>query len=87
MRLLKLKNDLVAARATPPLALRADLKGFDLRALGTKFDVILVDPPWREYARRAVSCPLPFWNYEEIEGLNIEDISKLPVAIISLCML
>jgi hypothetical protein len=33
-----------------------DLKSFDLTSLGTKWDVILIDPPWEEYRRRKVAC-------------------------------
>lgn len=38
-----------------PLRLQADLKSLKLSVdtFGTKFDVILVDPPWEEYVRRA----------------------------------
>lgn len=48
--LITLKDQLVADRATSPMYLKCDLKTFDLSSLGTKFDVILIDPPW-EYAR------------------------------------
>ena len=33
--------------------LKCDLRTFDLNSLGSKFDVILVDPPLEEYQRRA----------------------------------
>ncbi|KAJ3289300.1 N6-adenosine-methyltransferase subunit mettl14 [Borealophlyctis nickersoniae] len=47
-RLVNLKNDLVKHRATPPMYLKADLKTFELQSLGSKFDVILIDPPLEE---------------------------------------
>ncbi|TPX50761.1 hypothetical protein SeLEV6574_g00725 [Synchytrium endobioticum] len=47
-----LKDEPVAARATPPMCLSADLKTLDLKTIGGKFDVILIDPPLEEYARR-----------------------------------
>ena len=41
--------------ASTPLFLKADLRQLRLstETFGTKFDVILVDPPWEEYVRRA----------------------------------
>lgn len=78
-RLLELKKGLVSRRATPPMGLRVDLKNFDLRRLSNKFDVIVVDPPWEEYARRAAPhhhVVPPVWTNQEIESLNIEDIGK-----------
>lgn len=49
------KDALVANTATPPYCLKADLRTLKLstETFGTKFDVILVDPPWEEYVRRA----------------------------------
>lgn len=54
-QLIEAKDAQVARYATPPYFLRADLKALALspETFGTKFDVILVDPPWEEYARRA----------------------------------
>ena len=52
-RLLAAKDAMVDSRRTPPMYVQADLKSFDLRSLGTKFDLIYLDPPWEEYARRA----------------------------------
>jgi len=46
------KDERIAERATPPTSKRVDLRDFDLTSLGTKFDVILIDPPWDEYRRR-----------------------------------
>ncbi|MFS7994338.1 putative mRNA (2'-O-methyladenosine-N(6)-)-methyltransferase [Helianthus anomalus] len=41
---------------------------------GTKFDVILVDPPWEEYVHRAPSVAdhMEYWTFEEIMNLKIE---------------
>lgn len=52
-KLLAAKDELVESRKTPPMHIQADLRTFDLRKLGTKFDLIYIDPPWEEYARRA----------------------------------
>ncbi|XP_038222759.1 N6-adenosine-methyltransferase non-catalytic subunit [Zerene cesonia] len=49
--LIKLKDELIARTAAPPMYLKCDLKTFDLKSMGVKFDVILVEPPlgagWR----------------------------------------
>ncbi|KAJ1981816.1 N6-adenosine-methyltransferase subunit mettl14 [Dimargaris cristalligena] len=51
--LLQRKDAQIRQRATPPLTLRTDLKTFPLTSLGQRFfDVIVVDPPWKEYADR-----------------------------------
>ena len=50
------KDAKVTERATPPTYKKVDLKTFDLTTLGTKFDVVLIDPPWEEYRRRAIAA-------------------------------
>lgn len=52
--LIKLKDELISETATPPMYLKTDLKTFDLTSMGTKFDVILIEPPLEEYFRGAV---------------------------------
>ena len=44
---------------------------------GTKFDVILVDPPWEEYVHRApgITDHIEYWNVEEIMNLKIEVVA------------
>ena len=54
--LIEAKDARIADRATPPTYKKVDLKTFDLTTLGTKFDVILIDPPWEEYRRRRIAC-------------------------------
>ena len=70
--LIKLKNEVLKVRATPPMWLKCDLKTFDLSTLG-KFDVILIDPPLPEYYRRAKSFgvdlkPFEPWSFDEIQN-------------------
>eukprot|EP00727_Mastigamoeba_balamuthi_P009347 m51a1_g5034 putative methyltransferase-like protein 14 homolog (431) ;mRNA; f:372070-373637 len=86
------KEALIAARATPPMALRCDLAALDLwGALGTKFDVVLIDPPWEEYASRcsdpsssASSASSPsssspsYWSYDALRALEVERITETP---------
>lgn len=83
-RLLSAKAQLLQDRQLPPFYLDADLRAFDLSRLQCKFDVIVVDPPWEEYARRAAasasssafgSFQTPsVWSYQDIARLNIESI-------------
>lgn len=85
--LIKMKNDVIRKRATPPMHIKADLKTFDLSSLG-KFDVILVDPPWTEYARRASGLStdtikqngidLTPWTFDEIINLKVETLADNP---------
>ncbi len=84
--LIKIKDDVIKKRATPPMYIKADLKTLDLSVLG-KFDVILVDPPWPEYYRRAAGLPpdcikqdidLAPWTFEEIINLRVETLADNP---------
>lgn len=70
--LIKLKDKLIQDTASAPMYLKADLKTLDVKTLGTKFDVILIEPPLEEYARAAPAVatvggvPRVFWNWDEI---------------------
>ncbi|XP_065663867.1 N6-adenosine-methyltransferase non-catalytic subunit-like [Hydra vulgaris] len=75
--LIKLKDEIIEQRATPPMYLHCDLDTYDLAELKYKFDVILIDPPLEEYQRR---CPgLMFnwrpWRWEEIIRLEISQVA------------
>lgn len=57
-------------------ALQADLRTFPLSSLPVKFDVILVDPPWPEYAERCVGAKAPCeditpWTLDEIKNVRL----------------
>lgn len=77
--LIRLKDELISETATPPMYLRADLKSFDLKTLGTKFDVILIEPPLEEYARGGAAvtagAPRNFWSWDEILALDIGEVA------------
>lgn len=77
--LIRLKDELISETASPPMYLRADLKSFDLKNLGTKFDVILIEPPLEEYARGgaavAAGAPRNFWSWDEILALDIGEVA------------
>jgi len=74
--LIRLKDEIIAQRATPPMYLQCDLETFDLTELQYQFDVCMIDPPLEEYQRR---CPgLTFnwspWRWDEIVRLNIGQV-------------
>ncbi|KAF4356495.1 hypothetical protein F8388_026967 [Cannabis sativa] len=80
--LIQKKDEIVAKSASPPMYFQCDLKEFELSPefFGTKFDVILVDPPWEEYVHRApgVADHMEYWTFEEIMNLKIEAIADTP---------
>ncbi|KAF5731178.1 methyltransferase-like protein 1-like [Tripterygium wilfordii] len=80
--LIQKKDEIVTKSATPPMYFKCDLREFELSPefFGTKFDVILVDPPWEEYVHRApgVADHKEYWNFEEISNLKIEAIADTP---------
>lgn len=74
--LIRLKDEIIAQRATPPMYLQCDLDTFYLTELNYQFDVCLIDPPLEEYQRR---CPgLMFnwrpWQWDEIIQLQIGQV-------------
>nr|CAB3502022.1 unnamed protein product [Digitaria exilis] len=80
--LIQRKDEIVAKSASPPMYYKCDLREHVLSPefFGTKFDVILVDPPWEEYAHRApgITDHIEYWNAEEIMNLKIEAIADTP---------
>ncbi|KAK4774143.1 hypothetical protein SAY87_029162 [Trapa incisa] len=80
--LIQKKDEIVAKSASPPMYHKCDLREFELSPefFGTKFDVILVDPPWEEYVHRApgVADHMEYWTFEEILNLKIEAIADIP---------
>lgn len=72
--LIKLKDDLIAQTATPPMYLRCDLGTLDFKELGTKFDVVLIEPPLEEYQRSLGVTNMEFWNWEQIMNLDIGEV-------------
>ncbi|CAH0385970.1 unnamed protein product [Bemisia tabaci] len=73
--LIKLKDDLIATTATPPMFLKCDLHNFNLNDLQSKFDVILIEPPLEEYQRTSGISNLPFWTWEQIMQLDIGEVA------------
>ncbi|XP_023214656.1 N6-adenosine-methyltransferase non-catalytic subunit-like, partial [Centruroides sculpturatus] len=64
--LIRLKDELIAKTATPPMYLKCDLETFDMRELNSKFDVILVEPPLEEYQRTYGVTNMKFWTWDEV---------------------
>lgn len=74
--LIKLKDELIARTATPPMYLKNNLRQpGQIRQLDTKFDVILIDPPLEEYQRTQGVTKTKFWSWESIMQLEIEEIA------------
>ncbi|KAG8380522.1 hypothetical protein BUALT_Bualt06G0024400 [Buddleja alternifolia] len=80
--LIQRKDEIVVKSAFPPMYHKCDLREQVLTPefFGTKFDVILVDPPWEEYVHRApgVTDHMDYWTLEEIMNLKIEAITDTP---------
>ncbi|KAG8095761.1 hypothetical protein GUJ93_ZPchr0013g35081 [Zizania palustris] len=80
--LIQRKDEIVAKSASPPMYYKCDLRQHVLSPdfFGTKFDVILVDPPWEEYVHRApgITDHIEYWNADEIMNLKIEAIADTP---------
>ena len=73
--LIKLKNDLVADTAHPPMYLKCDLETFDLKSLDSQFDVILIEPPLEESARSHGVTNVKFWDWDRIMALDISELA------------
>ena len=77
------KDRLVQRRMTMPLYHKCNLKETDMARLlaPTRFDVVLIDPPWPEYARRCSGMPahanhdLSSWTYEEMAALDVGGVA------------
>ncbi|KAJ4739924.1 N6-adenosine-methyltransferase subunit METTL14 [Rhynchospora pubera] len=80
--LIQRKDEIVANSASPPMYYKCDLREHVLSPefFGTKFDVILVDPPWEEYVHRApgITDHIEYWTFDEIMNLKIEAIADTP---------
>ncbi|XP_076074304.1 N(6)-adenosine-methyltransferase non-catalytic subunit METTL14-like [Mytilus galloprovincialis] len=73
--LIKLKDELIQATNIPPMYLKCDLEQFDLMDLGMKFDVILIEPPLKHYNIANGAVYDKYWNWDEIERLDIPAVA------------
>lgn len=64
--LIRLKDDLIAQTASPPMYLKSDLRNFNLKDIGSKFDVILVEPPLEEYQRSLGVTNVDFLSWDQV---------------------
>ncbi|KAJ3164330.1 hypothetical protein HDU88_005428 [Geranomyces variabilis] len=74
--LARLKRIAVTEYSTPPMYLHANLRETLLGRLlnGMRFDVILLDPPLKD----SPDPIQPFWTWEEIANLRIEEVAATP---------
>lgn len=73
--LIRLKDELIQKTNTPPMYLKCDLQNYYLHDLDSKFDVIMVEPPLEEYQRTAGVTRDKYWNWDELQHLEIEQIA------------
>ncbi|KMZ63309.1 hypothetical protein ZOSMA_418G00030 [Zostera marina] len=80
--LIQKKDEIVTCSNSLPMYYKCDLHEHVLSPefFGTKFDVILVDPPWEEYLHRAPGSGdhMECWSFEDILNLKIEAIADTP---------
>lgn len=76
--LMRLKDEFSIKRNHPPFYLRRDLRRFDLKQLKNQFDVILIEPPLREYVtlHPGLEGVVDFWSWDEIAALEINAIAS-----------
>ncbi|ERL88796.1 N6-adenosine-methyltransferase non-catalytic subunit [Dendroctonus ponderosae] len=73
--LIRLKDELIAQTATPPMYLKCDLASYDLKNVNCKFDVILIEPPLEEYQRTLGATNMQFWSWDQIMNLDVGEIA------------
>ena len=85
--LLARKTELINSQRTPAMSLKADIRTLPLSSatFGTRFDVILIDPPWHDYARRAPGHQVESWDWEQVMMLNVADLADTPSFVFIWC--
>ncbi|KZS17486.1 N6-adenosine-methyltransferase non-catalytic subunit isoform X1 [Daphnia magna] len=73
--LIRLKDELISQTASPPMYLKSDLKTFNLKDMGCKFDVILIEPPLEEYQRSLGVTNVDFLSWDQIMELDIGEVA------------
>ncbi|KAL8587808.1 N6-adenosine-methyltransferase subunit mettl14 [Nucella lapillus] len=73
--LIRLKDELISSTNVPPMYQKCDLETFDLRELQCTFDVILLEPPLAEYQRTQGAVFNKYWDWDEIEQLDIPSVA------------
>lgn len=80
-RLVELKKQYLNIRNHPAMYLKTDIKKQNLKDLG-EFDIILCDPPWKEYQKRADYFKIRK-RTEKMEGWSLNDIANLNLGAIA----
>ncbi|XP_052782572.1 N6-adenosine-methyltransferase non-catalytic subunit-like [Mya arenaria] len=73
--LIRLKDELIAQTSIPPTYMKCDLETFELSELRCQFDVILLEPPLHEYQRAQGMVFDKYWDWDEIEKLDIPSVA------------
>nr|CAG4648685.1 EOG090X07CF [Polyphemus pediculus] len=73
--LIRLKDDIIAQTASPPMYLKCDLNNFNVKELGCKYDVILIEPPLEEYQRSLGVTNVDFLSWDQIMELDIGEVA------------
>lgn len=73
--LIRLKDELISSTNIPPTYKKCDLEVFELSELGCQFDVILLEPPLHEYQRAQGAVFDKYWEWDEIEKLDIPSVA------------
>ncbi|XP_054168022.1 N6-adenosine-methyltransferase non-catalytic subunit-like [Oppia nitens] len=73
--LIRLKDELIATTATPPMYLKCDLRHFDLKDIKCKFDVMLIEPPLEEYQRTHGVTNTEFCSWSDVMNLQLEEVA------------
>lgn len=60
--------------------IQCDLSTYDLRNVGNRFDVILIDAPLEEYQRRAPDVIFDHrpWTFDQIGALRVDLLADIP---------
>jgi len=73
--LIRLKDEIISQTASPPMYLKCDLNAFNMKDLGCKFDVILIEPPLEEYQRSLGVTNVDFWSWDQIMEMDIGEVA------------
>nr|CAG4642554.1 EOG090X07CF [Evadne anonyx] len=73
--LIRLKDEIISQTASPPMYLKCDLNTFNMKDLGCKFDVILIEPPLEEYQRSLGVTNVDFWSWDQIMEIDIGEVA------------
>lgn len=88
MQLMQRKRELITTREKQGQYIIADLHQYDLPQIGTRFDLIYIDPPWKEYYQRVGGGDrddLKPWTLDDLKALKIKEIGDTPSVLFLWC--